>query len=63
MKNSENIQIYDDIDSRNLALIYIVYHLKTLFSGIGVENPTFVTKIKISLVRPNTKFVCFMSRS
>jgi hypothetical protein len=26
MKNSENIQIYDDIDSRNLALIYKENH-------------------------------------
>jgi hypothetical protein len=31
--------------------------LKTLFAGIGVENPTFDKKIKISLVRPKQK-VC-----
>jgi hypothetical protein len=27
MKNSENIPIYDDIDSRNIALIYKKIHL------------------------------------
>ena len=36
---------------------YFVYRLKTLFSGIGVENPTFATKIKKILVRPR-QIVC-----
>jgi hypothetical protein len=40
-----------------VTYLILTHHLKTLFSGIGVEIPTFATKMNISLVRPDQK-VC-----
>ena len=46
-----------------VTYLILIHHLKTLFSDIGVENPTFATKMKISLVRTKQKVcLCYVSK-
>ena len=46
-----------------VTYLILIHHLKTLFSGIGLENSTFATKMKISLVRTKQKVcLCYVSK-